>query len=79
MGSSSRLTRKCQITVPREIRRILHLSPGDLVHFSAEEGKAVLRPVPESHAGALRGLGKALWRSQGGADAFLRKERESWP
>ena len=78
MSSGSRLTRKCQVTVPKEIRRTLRLKAGDVVHFSIEEGKAVLRPSPERHARALKGLGKNAWRSLGGADRFLRGERDSW-
>lgn len=78
MPGARRLTRKCQVTVPKEIRRALHLKAGDVVHFSIEEGKAVLRPSPENHARALRGLGKEAWRALGGADRFLRGERDSW-
>jgi AbrB family looped-hinge helix DNA binding protein len=78
MPLSSRLTSKCQVTVPKEIRRALRLSPGKLVHFAIEGGKAFLSPAPESHAQALRGLGKDAWRSLGGADRFLQKERDSW-
>jgi AbrB family looped-hinge helix DNA binding protein len=78
MPLSSRLTSKCQVTVPREIRKALRLSPGNLVHFAIEGGKAVLRPAPDSHARALKGLGKAAWGSLGGADRFLRRERDSW-
>jgi AbrB family looped-hinge helix DNA binding protein len=78
MAESSRLTRKCQVTVPKEIRRVLRLKAGDVVHFSVESGKAVLRPSPESHTRALKGLGKDAWRSLGGADRFLRSERDSW-
>lgn len=78
MAESSRLTRKCQVTVPKEIRRALHLKAGDVVHFSVEGGKAVLRPSPESHSRALKGLGKDAWRSLGGADRYLHDERDSW-
>lgn len=78
MASGSRLTTKCQVTVPKDIRRVLHLKAGDSVHFSIEEGKAVLRPSPESHVRALKGLGRSAWRSLGGADRFLRGERDSW-
>lgn len=78
MPQSSRLTKKCQVTVPKEIRRALRLKAGDVVYFSIESGKAVLRPSAESHARALKGLGKDAWRSLGGADRFLRGERESW-
>jgi AbrB family looped-hinge helix DNA binding protein len=78
MPLSSRLTSKCQVTVPKEIRKALHLSPGNLVHFSVEGGKAFLSPAPESHARALKGLGKNVWSALGGADLFLRRERDSW-
>jgi looped-hinge helix DNA binding domain, AbrB family len=78
MMLSSRLTSKCQVTVPREIRKALRLSPGNLVHFAIEGGKAFLRPAPESHARALKGLGKEAWGALGGADRFLRQERDSW-
>lgn len=40
MSESSRLTRKCQVTVPKGIRRALRLKAGDTVHFSIEEGVA---------------------------------------
>ena len=78
MPLSSRLTSKCQVTVPREIRKALRLSPGNLVHFAIEGGKAFLSPAPESHARALKGLGKNAWSALGGADRFLRRERDSW-
>lgn len=78
MPKSSRLTRKCQVTVPKEIRRALRLKEGDTVYFTIEGGKAVLRPAPESFAHALRGLGKDAWKSLGGAERFLRRERDSW-
>lgn len=78
MPQSSRLTKKCQVTVPKDIRRALRLKAGDVVHFYIEGGKAVLRPSAESHVRALKGLGKDAWRSLGGANRFLRGERETW-
>jgi AbrB family looped-hinge helix DNA binding protein len=78
MSRSSRLTSKCQVTVPKEIRKALRLSPGNLVHFAIEGGKAVLRAAPDSHTRALKGLGKDAWGTLGGADRFLRRERDSW-
>lgn len=78
MGKTGRLTSKCQVTVPKEIRRTLRLKAGDAVYFSIEHGHAVLRPMPESHAERLKGLGKNVWRALGGADRFLKTEREAW-
>lgn len=78
MRAASRLTSKCQVTVPRDIRKALHLEPGNLVYFTVEGGQAVLRSAPESHTLALRGLGREVWRKLGGADRFLQDERDSW-
>lgn len=78
MEKASRLTRKCQVTVPKAIRKALRVKEGDTVYFSVEGGKAVLRPAPDSFAKSLRGLGKNAWKSQGGADRFLRRERGTW-
>jgi AbrB family looped-hinge helix DNA binding protein len=78
MPATSRLTRKCQVTIPRDIRRALRIEPGALVHFALEDGRAVLRAAPESHTVSLRGMGRDVWARLGGADRFLRDERDSW-
>lgn len=36
------LTQKSQVTVPKQIRIVLGLKPGDEVDFNIENGKAVL-------------------------------------
>ena len=36
------LTQKSQVTLPKQIRLILGLKPGDEVDFNLEEGKVVL-------------------------------------
>jgi AbrB family looped-hinge helix DNA binding protein len=36
------LTQKSQVTVPKQIRLILGLKPGDEVDFNLEEGKVIL-------------------------------------
>jgi AbrB family looped-hinge helix DNA binding protein len=78
MRAASRLTSKCQVTVPREIRDALHVGAGDLVHFTMEEGRAVLRSAPESYTEALAGMGREVFGKLGGAERFLAEERESW-
>ena len=37
------LTQKSQVTVPKQIRIVLGLKPGDEVDFGLEEGKVVLQ------------------------------------
>ena len=70
------LTRKGQVTVPAEIRRVLNLKEGDKLIFSLEnraDGQIILRPirsVAEMTAGAItprrrpediRALREAAW------------------
>jgi len=45
MKTTVRLTRKGQITVPRQVRETLGLHAGDEIELSVEDGKIVIRPV----------------------------------
>ncbi|MGH7256079.1 MAG: AbrB/MazE/SpoVT family DNA-binding domain-containing protein [Nitrospirales bacterium] len=56
---TSTLTSKGQTTIPREIRALLHLQPGDRLEFVVEEdGRVVLLPATID-AAALAGILKA--------------------
>jgi AbrB family looped-hinge helix DNA binding protein len=44
MSCSGAIDKRGRITLPREIRRRLGLSPGDRLDFVVEEGQIVLRP-----------------------------------
>jgi len=74
----AKLTSKFQITIPVDIRRRLGLHQGDAVVIDLEGNKAVLRPVHGGHVERMTGLGKDVWVSLGGGDAYLQSERESW-
>jgi len=42
-----------QVTVPNEVRKALHLAPGDLLEFVIEKGRVLvqgLRPIPTDQA-----------------------------
>ena len=41
------LTQKSQVTVPKQIRLVLGLKPGDEVDFNLENGKVVLLKKPK--------------------------------
>lgn len=43
--SISVMTSKGQVTIPKEVRDILHLKPSDKVIITVEKGHAVLKPV----------------------------------
>lgn len=76
--ASAKLTRNHQITIPSEIRRRLKLEAGDVVQLSVEEGRVVLRATHGGWTRSTRGLGADLWRAEGGGDAVIQEERESW-
>ena len=54
--STSTITSKGQITLPKQIREHLHLAPGDRIDFVVEEdGEVVVRPA-RSRLEQLRGM-----------------------
>jgi AbrB family looped-hinge helix DNA binding protein len=71
------LTEKFQITIPAEVRRRLGLKAGDQVYLVWERGEVVLRAASGGWTESSRGLGKELWRQEGGA-AAIERERSSW-
>ena len=42
------LTQKSQVTVPKKVRLVLGLKPGDEVEFDMENGKAILIKKPKN-------------------------------
>lgn len=44
MGIESKLTSKCQTTIPIEIREFLKIGPGDRIGYEIVDGKVVLVP-----------------------------------
>ncbi len=40
------LTKKSQITLPKKIREVLNVKPGDQIRFEIENGEVKIFPVP---------------------------------
>jgi len=60
--STSTVTSKGQITLPKQIREHLHVAPGDRIDFVVEEsGQVVVRPT-RSRLRQLRGMLRARKR-----------------
>jgi AbrB family looped-hinge helix DNA binding protein len=76
--SAARLTEKFQITIPVEVRRRLGLTAGDVVVLALEGNQIVLRAERGGWTESTRGLGAELWRREGGGEAAIERERESW-
>jgi AbrB family looped-hinge helix DNA binding protein len=76
--ASAKLTHKHQITIPSEIRRRLDLRAGDVVYLAIEDDRVVLRAARGGWTESTRGLGAEVWRAEGGAEAAIGRERDSW-
>ena len=71
---TSKLTSKCQATIPEKIRGILDLHPGDSVVFEVVEDKRVYihkaTPVDLEFAKALEGTLATEWLSENDEEAY---------
>ena len=70
---SSRLTKKHQATIPKEICTFLDLDSGDTVLFSVEKGKVVVRKCTPLDLEYLRATEKSLeveWSSSQDSKAY---------
>jgi AbrB family looped-hinge helix DNA binding protein len=71
---TSKLTTKCQATIPEKIRGILNLHPGDSVVFEVEKGEKVFirkaTPIDYEFAQALEGTLVSEWLSEYDEDAY---------
>ena len=68
----SALTQKCQATIPKEVRKILNLHPGDKIGFEVTDGNVVLRKIRSfdyEHYQALSGT-LSEWASKEDDDAY---------
>jgi antitoxin PrlF len=71
---TSKLTTKCQTTIPKKIRGILDLHPGDSVVFEvARDEKVFIRkatPIDYEFAQALEGTLVSEWLSEYDEEAY---------
>ena len=71
---TSKLTTKCQATIPEQIRGILDLHPGDSVVFEVMEDKRVYinkaTTVDFEFAKALEGTLASEWLSENDEEAY---------
>ena len=73
--SRARLSSKSQVVIPAEVRRKLHLRPGDEIIFETQDGHVVVRKAPRSGLERLSELAGPMWR--GYADQ-LQRDRDDW-
>jgi len=68
----SRLSAKGQVTVPKEVREILGLKPGDMIAYEVQNGTVTLRRVEPFDAAFHRALSATLdeWATPQDDEAF---------
>jgi AbrB family looped-hinge helix DNA binding protein len=74
---TAKVSKKYQIVIPKGVRRLLGIRPGDRFLISVEGDKVVMRLRPRSYAQKLRGLHKEVWQGVE-ASEYVEKERETW-
>ena len=68
----SKLTSKCQATIPQEIRKQLNLKPGDLVIFLVENDKVIIQKASPIDSEYLDAIADTLgeWASEADEEAY---------
>ncbi len=58
--AAARIATKYQLTLPKEVRKDLKISPGDLIVFEKGKGAWKIHAIPNDPIRALREAGKNL-------------------
>ena len=74
----AKLSSKSQMVLPKEVRKVLGIEPGDRVLLMIEDGFIRLFPNPENYAEYTYGLGKDIWEKLGGGERFHLEEKKAW-
>ncbi|MCK4445700.1 MAG: AbrB/MazE/SpoVT family DNA-binding domain-containing protein [Candidatus Marinimicrobia bacterium] len=73
----TKIGKKSQIVIPKNIRNAAGISEGDELIIEVIDDKIVLRQKPDSYSKKLKGLYKDLWKNID-AKEYVKRERESW-
>jgi len=72
MSAAARIATKYQLTLPKEVRRDLGISPGDLIVFEKGRKQWTIHAIPSDPIRALKDAGRTL------ATADFRKMHEEF-
>jgi AbrB family looped-hinge helix DNA binding protein len=71
--AEAKLSSKCQIVIPRDVRRQLGLKPGDKVVLAVRGDTAILIRKPKKSSEALARIAEGVYPPD-----YLELERQSW-
>lgn len=76
---SVKISSQGQVTIPRGVREVLGLKPGERADLLVreEQKELALKPQPRSWAEYGLGLGREAYKGKD-TEALLRRERDSW-
>jgi AbrB family looped-hinge helix DNA binding protein len=74
--ATAKVSKRNQVAVPAEIRRVTGIEAGDELVMVASHGGIFVMPKPKNWADHMHGLGREVWAGVD-VDAYL-PERESW-
>lgn len=77
MEAGVKLSSKCQIVIPKNVREALEIGPGDELLMEVKEGSLLIYPKPRSYTDYMFGLHKEVWKDVD-TDHYLNEERKSW-
>ncbi len=75
VAAKTKLTSKCQVTVPREVRERMGLKPGDEIEFVEKDGTFTVRRV-FNPAGLLKYRGHLKHLADKSTDEIMAEMRE---
>jgi AbrB family looped-hinge helix DNA binding protein len=74
---SVKVSRRYQIAVPQQARKLLNIQAGDRLLVDVQDGLILLMPQPQNYTDHLAGLHKEIWGDEDG-QSIVDREREEW-
>ena len=74
---TTRVSKKSQIVIPKEIRETVGIIEGDELIVDVEGDRVILKVKPKNYTRKLRGLHKNVWKGIN-PRKYVKGERESW-
>lgn len=75
---TAKLSSRYQMVLPKEIRDVLGVKPGETVLLVLEKDEVRLFPKPKDYAEYTYGLGEEIWKTLGGGEKFHKEEQKAW-